>query len=489
MNLAVRPQTRLVAALLAAGVVAAVPAVVTPTDEALPALSSIAVRPASVITDALTNLGVAVDAGVWAVETTGYAIGYLPYYAIAAAVAAAQDPSHTGNVLSYVLQQYLNPAFYTTYTTGDYYSYPFTIAYGPLWSLASLLPSGGDQALAAIDDTATTIGKLFSGLPDPVAGQEAIWNAWATVTSNAAGQLVDAATEVLPSVVNALGGVVSWAGYQPALLEASLESALRDPSQIPGLLSTLVVNTAQALVNVVDNLAAPLRLLPAPIGDSSSADGWATNAVNNLVAGLNQLLSHLPTSVTPTPFAAVSATTPAPAASTTATRQASSVPNPAAATFTLTAATAQEPTDKATSPQTDAPALKGVRDLKDVKVVKDVQNSAKQSVSGTPDTSSAPTDATAPVADAGQPSTSTDDGTAADNDGTAKADLGKDKSNGRLKPGIRADKSSGAAGLRHANTGDGSSASATGPGHAKTDGSSAPGRHASAKKAGAGASS
>ncbi|HEX5142273.1 MAG TPA: hypothetical protein VFW21_00240 [Mycobacterium sp.] len=450
----------------------------TPADEALPALSSIAVRPASIVTDVLTNLGVAVNAGVWAVETTGYAIGYLPYYAIAATVAAAQDPSHTANVLSYVLQQYLNPAFYTVYTPSDpatpatyYDSYPLTIAYGPLWSIAALLPIGSDQALAAIDDTATKIGTLFSGLPDPVAGQAAMWKAWGTVTANAAGQLVDATTEVLPSVVNALGDVVSWAGYQPALLEASVESALRDPSQIPGLLSNLVVYAAQALVYVADDLATPLQHLPAPIGDSGSVGGWATTAVNNFVTGLNQLLSHLPAYVTPTPFAAVSATTPA--ASTTATSQVSSVPSPAAATFTLTAATATEATDKATAPRSDAPAPKEVRDLKDVKGVKDVQDSTKQSVTDTPDTPSAPTDPTAPVSDA---------------DGTAKADLGKDKGKGRLNVGSRADKSSGAAGLRRANTGDGGSASATGPRHAKAGGSSAPARHGSATKAGAGAS-
>jgi hypothetical protein len=64
MAVSVRPRTKLLAALLAAGVVGATPAVIVPDhDDSLPAVSTAAVRSASVVTDILYTLGDVVNSG------------------------------------------------------------------------------------------------------------------------------------------------------------------------------------------------------------------------------------------------------------------------------------------------------------------------------------------------------------------------------------------------------------------------------------------
>ena len=70
MNVSVRPQTRIMAAMLAAGVVAAAPIVTMPVAETLPAMSAAGVVPASFITDALYGFGDLVAAGTSAARLT-----------------------------------------------------------------------------------------------------------------------------------------------------------------------------------------------------------------------------------------------------------------------------------------------------------------------------------------------------------------------------------------------------------------------------------
>ncbi len=63
MSTDIRPCINSSVALLVAGAVAATPIVMLPVPQAGPALSTVAVRPASVITDALNIFGNLVDYG------------------------------------------------------------------------------------------------------------------------------------------------------------------------------------------------------------------------------------------------------------------------------------------------------------------------------------------------------------------------------------------------------------------------------------------
>ena len=75
-------------ALLVAGAVAATPIVMLPVHQAAPVLSTVAVRPASAITDALNTFGDLVDYGFNAVSAPIVAINNAPAFGIAAGAVA-----------------------------------------------------------------------------------------------------------------------------------------------------------------------------------------------------------------------------------------------------------------------------------------------------------------------------------------------------------------------------------------------------------------
>jgi hypothetical protein len=99
-------------------------------------------------------------------------------------------------------------------------------------------------------------------------------------------------------------------GRLPASLEATVESALQDPAEIPGLLSNLAHRALDPdlfeglLGNLSYNLLKPLMFLPAPIGETSygAHDGLAYSVYQGLRNAANGFLSMLPAPIEPTPW-------------------------------------------------------------------------------------------------------------------------------------------------------------------------------------------
>jgi hypothetical protein len=93
-----------------------------------------------------------------------------------------------------------------------------------------------------------------------------------------------------------------YLGYLPADLEATFESAIQNPSEIPGLVSNLAYGLLSPDYGLLGDLlyyaTAPLTTLPGPIGD------LATAIVQGISVGINDLLSLLPDPISPTPFPA-----------------------------------------------------------------------------------------------------------------------------------------------------------------------------------------
>lgn len=328
MSTAIRPCINSSAALLVAGAVATAPVVVLPAHQPAPALSTVAIRPASSVTDALSLFGDLVDFGFNVVGAPVIAIDNLPEFAIAAGALALQQPGLAPSVLSAFLQSSLNPAF------------PGSAGY-VLLTLegvsAFLPPTLGPSVSKDLKNTAATIGGLFKGLPDPTTGYAAIAS-----FLNAPGptRVLSAATQVIPSVLAATHFIVSWAAHLPATLEATAESAIRNPSQIPGLLSNLVsgvLGPTGLLAQVALNLEQPIVMLPAPIGGSN---GPVVTFVQNVVHGVSSFVGGLlPPPVVPKPFAAV-APSAVPSGAAALTPKKTSTAAPTTATPTATAATA-----------------------------------------------------------------------------------------------------------------------------------------------------
>lgn len=288
----VRPQTKLAAALVAAGVFSAASIVGVPENRSLPVIN-IDVANASVITDALYRLGDAVNAAASGAALTGDAVGSFPFDGLSAAVIATQYPSLAPNLLSWLVQRYTNPS--SLYPN---YAYPYEINYYSIEPLAGMLPSEiGSSIIGAVNQIADAINGILSGLPNPNAGEFATGQFWATDI----GRTVVAANSAVTAPVWMLYETAYYLGYLPAVLEETFESALRDPSEIPGLLSNLVYGLLSPgadglLGNVLYYATRPLTTLPGPIGE------LATNVVTAVSNGIDGLLSLLPPPISPTPF-------------------------------------------------------------------------------------------------------------------------------------------------------------------------------------------
>ncbi|CAN5567263.1 hypothetical protein BH09ACT8_BH09ACT8_42990 [soil metagenome] len=308
MTISVRPRTRLMAALLAAGVVAAGPTLTEAGDNSLPALSHVAVQPASFITDALLGFGDVAAAGAdtvsigadallglnYSYDNTDFGLG-VPFNPLFAAAIALQDPTQIGSLLSYVSQLYLNPS-----DNYQYYTYPYYLKAYVLESLANVLPAPlNTAAIDAMNAIADGIDNVFTGLPDPTAAAEAMAGLYNTGLGNSiyAGQLAIAAP------VYAAVDVAYYLSYLPADLEATFEASLQNPGSIPGLVSNLIYNALDPslygglLGNVAFNLVNPALYLPAPIGGTG---GLVDNAYTGFVDGVTNLLNtYLPAPISP----------------------------------------------------------------------------------------------------------------------------------------------------------------------------------------------
>jgi molybdopterin-guanine dinucleotide biosynthesis protein A len=288
-----RPQTKFAAALVAAGVVTAASLVAVPENRSLPVLN-IDVAKASVITDALYGLGNAidgVDSGVLWASVGGLS---LPFEASTVIALAAQNPSIAPNLLSYLVQRYVNPSDNFSWVT-----YPWLIKTESIEPLAALLPSPlSDDIISAVNGIADAINDALAGLPSADPGGDAVVDFLATDI----GRTFNAVNLAVTVPAYVLSNIVSYLGYLPADLEATLESAIQDPSEIPGLASNLLNLLLSPDPNVgllgilLQNVSDPLTTLPGPIGE------LANNTVTAISDSIDNLLSLLPPPISPTPF-------------------------------------------------------------------------------------------------------------------------------------------------------------------------------------------
>ena len=174
MAVSVCPQTRFAAALVAAGVVSAASVVDLPAHRTLPTMS-IDVVNASAITDALLTLGDGVGFLSSMVGIHVDATISVPFEATLAIMAAAQNPELGPNVLSYLVQRFVNPA------VGDpIHAYPYDTeqAFAVLATLFPypLGPSATEPGL--INEARLAFADVFNSvlgqLPDPMPGFDAV---------------------------------------------------------------------------------------------------------------------------------------------------------------------------------------------------------------------------------------------------------------------------------------------------------------------------
>jgi hypothetical protein len=296
----VRPQARFAAALVAAGVVSAASVVGVPEEyRALPAINA-DVANASVITDLLYDFGDAVNAVASGAAWTGDAAASLPFDAFTAIAIAAQNPSLGPNLLSWLVYRYVNPS-------DDYlpFTYPWSIKDDSIFPLAELLPyplgpGTMDDGLIinAVNQFADAINNALSGLPDPLPGVFAT----DAFRDTDIGRVVLAANNAVIAPVWMMYETAFYLGYLPADLEATFESAIQDPSEIPGLVSNLVYDLLSPdpefglLGGLLFYATLPLTTLPGLIGE------MATNIVAGISDGIDNVLSLLPAPIEPTPF-------------------------------------------------------------------------------------------------------------------------------------------------------------------------------------------
>ena len=258
--------TKLAAAIIAAGVASAGTITAVPDHVALPSVS-VDVANASAITDALYRLGDAIN-GV----ASGFAISAdagisLPFDAATAIAVATQAPSLAPNLLSWLVQRYVNPSI-------DYlpYSYAYQFKEYAIGNVASALPfplgpAGGDDGLIinGANQIADAINAALGGLPNSGPGEAATGAFWGTDL----GRVLVSANAALTAPVWALYNTAYYLGYLPANVEETVESAIRNPVEIPGLISNLVYGLLSPYSGVglfgdlLDNVSFPLTNFPA----------------------------------------------------------------------------------------------------------------------------------------------------------------------------------------------------------------------------------
>lgn len=296
MSVSVSPlPTKLAAAFVAAGVVSVGSVVALPANKMLPTISA-DVANASVVTDALYSLGDVVNGVSGGFFVPAYGALSLPFDAATAIGVAAQNPSLAPNVLSWLVQRYVNPS-------DDYpnFTYPWDFKTYSLDVLAGTLPSPLNEFIVnGANQIANAINAALSGLPDATPGEDGAQAFWATDL----GKVVSAGNNAVAAPAFVLYDTAYYLGYLPADLEATLESAFQNPTEIPGLVSSLVYGLLSPQNGLFGDLlydvSSPLTVLPGPIGE------LATTLVNQITVGVNNLLASLPAPIDPTPFPSAS---------------------------------------------------------------------------------------------------------------------------------------------------------------------------------------
>lgn len=475
MNASVRLMpTKLAAAALAAGVVAA-GASIGAAERVVPTIEANAV-PTSLITDALAGAGWIVDGLAASVAIPIEAVVSLPFDALTAIAISVQHPAYAPSVLSWLANRYANPA-----ESYPHYTFPWDFKANAIGNIALGLPypiGPSTTQLGLInsiaDGIANVIGAALGGLPDPATGVAASDAFWATTP----GRIVSSLNNVPLAPVWAAWDVVDYVGFLPYNVAATIESAIKSPQDIPGLVSNLVYgllgsDTEGGLAGyLIHDLTYPLTTLPGPVGQ------FATGVVANLQQGLDNLLANLPAPIPPalasTAAAKMAVTGPTPTAAVqgVAAGDIPAVNGPSASTLTLTVADTPKPADTPKVP--DAP--------KTLDTPKALDTSK---ASETPDISKAPESPTASTDQ--EPPKAQDAPTAPDASKTSEAKLdtqgsvtgkpdkkaGKVKSGNKVRPGTKSGPTGAATGNADKATATGGSDKPAGGAHEGSTGSDA----------------
>ncbi|BBY80519.1 hypothetical protein H7I53_11765 [Mycolicibacterium pulveris] len=252
LNTFARPlPTKLAAAIVAAGVVSTGAAVVeVPDDRVTPTITA-EVAPASIVTDLLLDFGNLVAGSSYTLQILAEAQAALPYDLWTVLLLGQQDPALESSLISWLIQHYANPSFDYPWET---YAQELVVSLAVLAS--ALPPSISGPMISRLLDLSAAINTAFSVyLPDSTPGALATQFFW---NDTFVGGLIFAAKLAAVSQIDAAGNVVRYLGYLPVNLEATFEAALRNPLQIPGLLSNLVNQVANPEYGLLGGVVGPL---------------------------------------------------------------------------------------------------------------------------------------------------------------------------------------------------------------------------------------
>ncbi|ODQ91330.1 hypothetical protein [Mycolicibacterium holsaticum] len=301
MNASVHPlPTKLAAALMAAGLATTGVFGEAPGDRDEVASLTAEVANASAVTDLLYTAGDAVARASYGIAVAADGAISLPFDIAAALVAGSRAPSIAPSLVSWLVQRYANPSDNYGFSWD---SLAWRIKTYSLEPLAALLPQPlSDTVVNLIDAIANGFGDALERiLPDPTAGLLATEAFWGTPI----GRTMVGVNDVLAAPVWMAWDTAVYLGYLPAELEATFEAALRDPSEIPGLLSNLayrLLGSGGLLGSLIVEIAAPLEAFPGPIGKLAADVMWG------VYDALDAVLSVLPTPIPPVPFATAAPT-------------------------------------------------------------------------------------------------------------------------------------------------------------------------------------
>jgi hypothetical protein len=299
MSAHVRPQARFAAALAAAGVVSAAAVVGMPEHPTI----SVDVANASTVTDALYGLGDGVGFLSSMVGIHVDAVS-LPFEAGVAVLAAAQHPELAPNLLSYLVQRFVNPAVGPPiaaypWETEQAFAVLATLLPYPLGPSATEPGLVNEARLAFADVFNSVLGQL----PDPMPGFDAVQG---VMNDTVLGGTVVAGQYAARAPLYIAWNTANYFGYLPANVEATFESAIQTPDQLPGLASNLVSGLLSPDAKVglfgqlLDNAVDPLTWLPKPIGQSTDPEVGLANQVRKVIDdAANGFLSVLPKPVKP----------------------------------------------------------------------------------------------------------------------------------------------------------------------------------------------
>jgi hypothetical protein len=228
-----RPQTKFAAALAAAGVVSAVSVAGIPAQPALPTISVDVVN-ASTVTDSLTGLGTGVAVLDSLVGLHVDAVISLPFEASLAVLAAAQHPEVAPNVLSYLVQRFVNPAVGPPIAAYPWETEQIVALFATLL-LYPLGPSATDPGLVnqARFAFADVFNSVLGQLPDPMPGYEAVQD----VSNNTVlGGAIVAGQNLVRTPLYTAWTAADFLGNLPASLAANPPT----PGQLPELAGNLI---------------------------------------------------------------------------------------------------------------------------------------------------------------------------------------------------------------------------------------------------------